>query len=106
MCDKVDEYTFSNYEAEYRITDVELMATCLDHPILINYGKGNPLYGLHISQLKIYDEPKELSDFWTIKYANKKGGCSDCDIKPGCIKHITRPPQSWCYVEEQDDDKE
>lgn len=38
-------------------------------------------YGWHISKLVIYDKPKELSDFY-------------------CRKLLTRPPQSWCYVEE------
>lgn len=34
-------------------------------------------YAWHISNLVIYDKPKELSEF-----------------------SLTRPPQSWCYVEE------
>ncbi len=40
-------------------------------------GKGKPLYGLHISDLKIYGKPKELSEFG-----------------------LTRLPQSWQYVDE------
>lgn len=31
---------------------------------LINYGKGKILYGWHISELQIYDKPKELGEFW------------------------------------------
>ena len=42
----------------------------------IEYGKGKPLYGWHISGLKVYDKPKKLEDFG-----------------------LKRPPQSWCYVE-------
>lgn len=111
VCDKVDEYTFSHYEAEYRVTHVEQEAMCLNQPELIRYGKGKTLYGWHISDLKIYDKPKELSEFYTIAESG-----SDCCC--GCVWHETpleempcrtctgernylyRPPQSWCYVEE------
>lgn len=59
-------------------------------------------YGWHISDLKIYDTPKKLSEF--------KGLCkveSDCCACPyynyskmDCDgRTIKRPPQSWCYVE-------
>ncbi len=71
------------------------------------------LYGWHISNLVIYDEPKELSEFYVY--------CDRCDEKPIKCKYayeessengyysecmcdfkrpIERPPQSWCYVEE------
>lgn len=55
-------------------------------------------YGWHISDLVIYDKPKELSEFRKPlechrgKVRDNCIGCWDCDI--------TRPPQSWCYVEE------
>lgn len=55
---------------------------------------------LHIHAVKFYDEPKELEEFKTIKCTNKRGSCSDCDIKPNCIQHLSRPPQGWQYVEE------
>ena len=61
-------------------------------------GLGKKGYALHISDLKIYDDPKELGEFRTVKCTNKKGSCSDCKIKPDCIKYLTRPPQSWQYV--------
>lgn len=69
-----------------------------------DYGKKSKVYGLHISNLKIYDKPKELGEFITIKCTNKNGSCSDCDIKPNCIKYLSRPPESWQYVEELSDD--
>lgn len=75
-----------------------------------DYGKGKTLYGWHIDNLKIYDKPKELSEFIL---PNKKN-CKTCffysDI---CNKvceetklHLFRPPQSWCYCEGVSDDKE
>lgn len=62
ICDKVYEYTFSHYEAEYRVTHVEQDAMCLNQPELIQYGNGDTLYGLHITALKIYDVPLSLSE--------------------------------------------
>lgn len=69
-------------------------------------GKGKPLYGLHISDLKIYDKPKELRDFFKPCPTKEKGDCFDCDCLADndyggiCTNNLTRPPQSWQYVEE------
>lgn len=105
ICDKIDKYTFSHYEAEYRVTHVEQEAMCLNHPNLIRYGKGKPLYGLHISDLKIYDKPKELSEFFKPCSQSKNLDCDWLRNHNVCTcsdkKPITRPPQSWCYVEER-----
>lgn len=116
ICDKVDEYTFSHYEAEYRVTHVEQKEMCLNQPELIRYGKGKTLYGWHITDLKIYDTPKELSEFYTIDESG-----NDCCI--ACVYHETpieempcrtctgerkylyRPPQSWCYVQDMEERK-
>lgn len=45
-------------------------------------------YGWHISDLRIYDEARELSEFTGLR--NTRFGAAPYDIK--------RPPQSWCYV--------
>lgn len=109
ICDKVDKYTFSHYEAEYRVTHVEQNAMCLNQPELIHYGKGKTLYGWHISDLKIYDKPKELSEFY--RPCSYKGICYSCNRfrpngtpndKPNdfCDGEIIRPPQSYMFVKE------
>lgn len=114
ICDKVDEYTFSHYEAEYRVTHVEQDAMCLNQPELIQYGKGKTLYGWHISDLKIYDKPKELSEFKTPPCEKSEKACGNCKwlvkrntpdvyececyVEDG--RPITRAPQSYMYVEE------
>ncbi len=51
----------------------------------------NDLYKWHISKMKIYDTPKPLSEFMGLR--KTKFGYAPVEIK--------RPPQSWCYVEEQ-----
>ncbi len=66
--------------------------TCLRYLDIIAYGKGKTLYGWHISDLKIYDKPKKLSEFISSKPKNKFKAHGD---------NLTRPPQSWIYVEEQ-----
>jgi len=66
-------------------------------------------YGWHISNLKIYDKPKELSEFYReCPGVDDVGLCYECEKAVGdefdCgihhELHLTRPPQSWCYVEE------
>lgn len=73
-------------------------------------------YGWHISDLKIYDKPKELSDFGVLcpEFLKVSPICEGCryentlyngleppefDCKCDGFKPLTRPPQSWCYVE-------
>lgn len=75
---------------EYDISADDLKQTHLSQKELWEYGKGKPLYLWHISDLKIYDKPKELSVFTGLR--KTKFGYEPVDIK--------RPPQSWCYVEE------
>lgn len=62
--------------------------------------------GWHISELKIYDKPKELGEFYIWKKCN---ACRDTGYESTACMYdenckvpaiITRPPQSWCYVEE------
>lgn len=65
--------------------------SCLTQQELIAYcGTNDFLYGWHISDLKIYDKPKGLGEFFTRKVF----------INIYIDKQITLPPQSWCYVEE------
>lgn len=63
------------------------------------------VYGLHISKLKIYDEPLEITQF--IKPCPNSDVCESCavysEFKDRCgnaALQIRRPPQSWYYVEE------
>ena len=109
VCDRITEYECSSEGHGQLATTCE---TCLTYDEIINYCNGNELYGWHISDLVIYDKPKELSEFYTetcISFSN--GFCTapkfECDfqhyiyqgnIEP-CVKKLTRPPQSWCYVE-------
>lgn len=86
-----DDTSDCSYFEGYSIDDERLEETCLTQQDLCIYGNGNRLYGWHISDLKIYDKPKELSEFIASKPKNKFRAHGD---------NLTRPPQSWIYVEE------
>lgn len=75
---------------------------CLSFTGLNDYLKGKNGFGWHISDLVIYDEPKRLSEFFYACDKPKGIDCSVClDNRENKCKAITRPPQSWCYVEER-----
>lgn len=85
---------------------------CMTLKEAIDYGKGKKLYAWHISDLKIYDKPKELSEFYTPPCEKSEKACGDCKwlvkrntpnvyececyVEDG--RPITRAPQSWQYV--------
>lgn len=99
-CDKIfDEYFIAGYIGAY----MPLKEMCLTNKDLIEYGKGRPLYGWHISDLKIYDKPKSIMQFYKpcpIKIKN----CPVCELYSTytgcCMNNIDRPPQSYMFVEE------
>lgn len=82
-----------------------LAGSCLTRNAVVDYLRGNSdklcdFYGWRITNLKIYDKPKEISEF---------NQCHKCELHDGCKQHeyscagdykLKRPPQSWCYVEE------
>ena len=98
------EYDTIGENGEFYGKGIELSKqSCLSWSELRNYvGQGiRDFYGWHITEPKLFDEPLELKHF--IK------GCDDM-LDPqygsycGYCPHpcnITRPPQSWCYVEEE-----
>jgi hypothetical protein len=89
-------------------------------------------YGWHISDLVIYEQPKELKEFYTEDNSaiqscehrqitgqpehrtahngwirgsylcNKSGELTWCEKCK--TKPLKRPPQSWCYVERKEDE--
>lgn len=63
VCDKVDMELVGYVNHEPCYWDLLLDGSCLTKDELMNYGKWKTLYGWHISDLKIYDKPKELSEF-------------------------------------------
>lgn len=124
VCDKVGD--FMEYcKGSYAIFQGVLKQSGLLQKEIEEYSiNAKHLYLWHISDLKIYDKPKELGEFHKPFEYDEEGflscktiisqrdieefGCEEncaCNIKE-CSKlqkiyrKITRPPQSWCYVEE------
>lgn len=75
---------------------------------LYEYAKGKTLYGWHITDLKLYAEPKEISEFKRWNRTEQTAPCahvyalySPCESCTEC--NLKRAPQSWTYVEEVDE---
>lgn len=120
VCDKIDRMTHigttsneKSYElyvetsdSEYEYADELLQAACLTKAEAEKYLKGSDGYGWHISDLKIWNEPVKLKDFWGMKPCKHGGDCCTClqwdSLKEDCCasRYISRPPQSWCYMED------
>ena len=95
VCDRIDELAPINRADE----NIEKQS-CLSREQIVEYLRGKG-YGWHITDLVIYDKPKELGEFK--KPCNHKNDCCTCDrydyIGHKCYDEITRPPQSYMFVE-------
>lgn len=102
ICDKITSFSFDTYyhtlthrHGGYNVSlgafsEQELYSkSCLSFADIYEYIGERYGYAWHISNLVIYDEPKELSDFTRLR--KTKFGYEPVKIE--------RPPQSWCYVE-------
>lgn len=105
VCDKIDTYDddtiFSFSHEDYcSWNDFDLNRACIHPQDFEDYANGKWLYGWHISDLVIYDTPKELGEFYKIPSNCHRGiQKNNCEYCFEC--QITRPPMSWCYVEDE-----
>ena len=127
VCNKV--YLIKNQGSSFSVADEEQSVTneiarqsCLNYYNMVSYLGNKDGYAWHISDLKIYDKPKELYEFNRPcpdkfhyceickygsvvlspdeeEYALYHGGNYDT-YETVCHNIVTRPPQSWQYVEE------
>lgn len=126
ICDKVyDLFPWgigvgaTDERGELVIPDVIRNGSCLTDDEICEYLNHRAGKAWHISELKIYDKPKELGEFGTVCKKDYDYNCGNCehlrvevwsyapcddcaDVYCGVnnIKPLTRPPQSWQYVEE------
>ena len=111
VCDRIDE--IDGYpDCDIRVQPEELVEkACLTQEQAFKYIRYGTGYAWHISELKIYDKPKELGEFKKVRIVrgyHKKdekqtSGINIDKLMHGErleVKYITRAPQSWCYVEE------
>jgi predicted transcriptional regulator len=88
VCDKIGVIWGGGY---LKMPESAFAGSCLNMYQIDTYLDGKDGHFWHISNLKIYDAPKPLSKFKGLR--KTKFGYAPVEIK--------RPPQSWCYVEEQ-----
>lgn len=109
VCDRI--YEIKNLGSSFMIdndialTNLIARESCLEFPDLWTYLKDKNGYAWHISDLKIYGEPKELREFKRWNRTEENAPCAhtkwlypDCKDCKAC--NLTRPPQSYMYVEE------
>ena len=107
VCDRIYEIGYDYfYPVGYNVSMDEISRkelyekSCLSFNQIDDYLNMKLGYGWHISNLVIYDKPRDLDyfrkpiDCHRGKYRENCIGCWDCEI--------TRPPQSWCYVESKE----
>lgn len=105
-CDRIDRlarvgFGGSGEPAKYYICNSDMSVlplvgicedACLTKEELEKYIGGHEGFGWHISDLKIYDTPKKLSEFTGLR-----------DTRSGAAPYeINCPPQSWYYVQEME----
>lgn len=86
VCHNIAPFNVPNEPPYSMRTATTLSSACLKPEEAREYLGGKMGYAWFISDAKMYDKPKELSNFM------RWGGWSYFPLE--------RPPQSWCYVEE------
>lgn len=116
ICDEI--YHIKNYDTRFSINNDERLtngvarASCLNFDDMKKYLKDKDGYAWHITDLVIYDKPRELWEFYHKCEKMPCEGCEhlkyqrvnaneydfDCEYLNGKIP-FQRPPQSWAYCE-------
>lgn len=85
LCDEIiEDRTYGHNEEFYR-------AACMSAYDAAAYAMQSPMYGWHISDLRVYDHPRDLWEFTGLRQT--RFGWEPVPI--------SRPPQSWRYVEKE-----
>ena len=106
-CDSVEElftdedgwsYYTDTITKDYEVSKL----ACIDDSEIEEYLNGKIGYAIHISELEIFDKPKELGEFYTTTLDKNpfKRFMTSYTLNNGLnVKRLTKAPQSWCYVE-------
>lgn len=118
MCRNIYEFTSIHEDDWWDICSEELGFACMTEAEFRQYAwPRTTMYGWEISDLVIYERAKSLREFnGFCREADKNyQNCDGCEYyycennessgfyeecQCGGVKPLTRPPQSWCYVEE------
>lgn len=110
VCDRV--YKIENkgngfyIDNNIALTNRVARGSCLQFNDLRNYFGNKDGYGWHISDLKIYDKPKELGEFKREGFMTEEQWLyslypnTHCHYEAWAKRfELTRPPQSWMFCE-------
>ncbi len=101
ICDVIFPISVEYSDPKSKIALAEFPYTCLTDKQIMDYlGNGKEGCCWHISDLVIYDKPKELREFK--KPCKETNLCYPDNCNRCGWNILLRPPQSWCYVEEQE----
>jgi predicted transcriptional regulator len=128
VCDKFYDIIQYGFGAKVFIDNLKIEVqpsefiemSCLSEEQIFEYIGNKDGYGWHISNLVIYDKPRELNEF-VVEGDCLNGDCKKCkwfdggndyNVEADCllpydfhfkkaVKPLFRPPQSWCYVESE-----
>lgn len=98
-CDKIERCGIPYPAYQKELPDRFVKESCVMYYDLHEYARHDDLYFWHITTLKIYDDPRKLSEF-----SSGSSRFEISDTEDGlCSKRrrMERPPQSWCYVHDE-----
>ena len=105
VCFRDDSIVIKCSDPTLLVNHYEIPGTGLsDFEIMEYLGNGKEGNALWLSDLKVYDRPREITEFRKIC---PNGTCESCAMYNAhentcgnAALILRRPPQSWCYVEE------
>lgn len=88
---KIGDILYLPLDEQYYVSNQQLKQMGMEwfYGDLHDYGNGKDLKCWHIDNLKVYDKPKELNEFYNCK-----------------LEMMKRPPQSWMYVKKKENSYE
>ena len=121
VCDSIRQFDVPYPAYQNKLDRSILEQSGLSYYQLHRYAYHDKLYGWHISNLKVYNKPKELAEFHKLCISPEFPYCPNCPLGGEhiseaeleflaidgecstewyCNNRLKKPPQSWCYVEE------
>ncbi len=113
VCDEITKFSFDEKYDNLTLVDMS-WKSCLSKDEIADYANEQYIiFGWHISNLVVYDQPKELNRFKTPPCDKPESACENCKhlevintpnaYETNCYRedgvYLMSPPQSWCYIQ-------
>ena len=106
ICDKITPIRVFGNGTIQDWNSNRLKDSCLTYDEIAMYIGTNRLgCAWHISNLKVYEKPLDITEFYGHCDKGVLFDCSFCheySTQTSC-RQLTKPPQSWCYVENKEE---